>query len=59
MTVAELIDILTDLGDAYGMDARVFVRNDGGYTYGTIGDYDVAEGGYDDDTAWLGGDWED
>lgn len=54
MTVAELIDCINEMGDAYGMDARVFLRNDGGYTYGSIGWFDVSFGGYNDNTAWLG-----
>lgn len=54
MTVEELIDCLTEMGDAYGYDAKVFIRNDGGYTYGSVGLYDISEGGYDGDRAWLG-----
>ena len=54
MTVGELIECLTEIGEAYGFDARVFVRNDGGYTYGSVGWEDVSEGGYDGSRAWLG-----
>jgi len=54
LTVAELIDMLTELGDAYGMDAKVFLRNDNGYTYGSIGYDDAQFGQYDDDRVWMG-----
>lgn len=54
MTVEELIECLTEMGDAYGYDAMVFIRNDNGYTYGSIGWDDVSEGGYDGNRAWLG-----
>lgn len=54
MTVAEMIDCLTEMGEAYGMDARVFIRNDYGYTFGSIDWDDFTEGGYDDDASWIG-----
>ena len=59
MTVEELISCLEEMGEAYGFDARVFISNDNGYTYGPIGWESVSEGGYDGDRAWLGEDLED
>ncbi|MBR2683765.1 MAG: hypothetical protein IKE22_10940 [Atopobiaceae bacterium] len=54
MTVAEMIDCLTEMGEAYGMETKVFLRNDCGYTYGSIDWDDFSEGGYDDDASWIG-----
>lgn len=56
MTVADLIDALTEMGEAYGMDARVFLRNDGGYTYGEIEWDDLEAGRYDADGSTY--DWD-
>lgn len=50
MTVGELISTLQD----YPEDAKVFLRNDNGYTYGSISSYDIQEGSYDDDRVELG-----
>lgn len=38
LTVGELIDILA----AFDEDAPVFLRNDGGYTYGSITERDIS-----------------
>lgn len=51
MTVGDLIAFLQDFDE----DARVFLRNDEGYTYGSINDYDINEGEYDKDTVEV---WE-
>lgn len=59
MTIEEMIDCLTEMGEAYGYDAKVFIRNDNGYTYGGIGWEDVNEGGYDGGRAWLGEGWDE
>ena len=37
MTAGELMDILSE----YDEDAPVFLRNDGGYTYGSITEVDI------------------
>ena len=39
LTVGELIDIL----QGYEPDMEVYLKNDNGYTYGSITDYDVYE----------------
>ena len=39
LTVGELIDIL----QGYDPDMEVYLKNDNGYTYGSITDYDVYE----------------
>lgn len=44
MTVGELIAMLED----FDPGAKVFLRNDNGYTYGSLGDYDFQEAQYDD-----------
>lgn len=51
-TVEDLISMLKELGEAYGMNTKVFIRNDNGYTYGEIKrwDGDVYSGKYDDET---------
>jgi len=36
LTVEELICLLEEYGEEAGMDAKVFIKNDGGYTYGVI-----------------------
>lgn len=40
LTVGELIDILSQ----YDEDEKVFLKNDKGYTYGSIYEYDFEEG---------------
>lgn len=51
MTVAGLIDFLQQ----FEQDALVFLRNDDGYTYGSVDGWngDICEGVYDDDTVLL------
>lgn len=44
MTVGELIAMLED----YDPDALVFLRNDRGYTYGSLSDRDLFEAQFDD-----------
>ena len=58
MTVGELIGLLEEMADAYGEDAKVFLRNDNGYTYGSVSDYDVQPGCYDSHRAYMEGDAE-
>lgn len=36
MTVGELIETLSVIADQHGEDTRVYLRHDGGYTYGGI-----------------------
>lgn len=52
MTIGELIAALEEMELAYGEDAKVFLRNDNGYTYGAINYWsgDIYAGKYDDDT---------
>lgn len=45
MTVGELIDILSQ----YDEDQPVYIRNDNGYTYGSVQMDSVAEGEEDED----------
>ena len=45
LTVGELIDIL----QGYDPDMEVYLKNDNGYTYGSITDYDVYE---DEEEEW-------
>lgn len=60
MTVEELIDALTEMGEAYGMDAKVFLRNDRGYTYGEVNWGGINYATYDDHRVyWDGEDYED
>ena len=35
-TVEELIEVLQEFGDCYGMDSEVYLSHDSGYTYGGI-----------------------
>jgi len=46
MTVREFVDHLTENFDD---DCEVFLRNDDGYTYGSISVYDIRHGRYDKD----------
>ena len=41
LTIAELMDVLQEMADAYGEDAPVVISNDHGYTYGSISYDDV------------------
>ena len=43
MTVGELIDFLRD----YDENAKVYLKNDGGYTYGSIDENSFRDGEYD------------
>lgn len=45
MTVGDLIEYLQQFDE----DAEVFLRNDGGYTYGNIDDWSFVESEYDED----------
>ena len=47
LTVAELIELLEELDP----DAQVFLRNDGGYTYGHINRYSFEEDWSEDEEA--------
>lgn len=48
MTVGELAEMFRQLAECYGEDAPVFLRNDNGYTYGSIRHSDINEGNFDD-----------
>lgn len=39
MTVADLIEML----EQYSVDTKVYLKNDGGYTYGSITEWDFEE----------------
>ena len=41
LTIAELMDCLQEMADAYGEDAPVVISNDHGYTYGAISWSDI------------------
>lgn len=45
MTVRELIEYL----EQFDEDAEVYLRNDGGYTYGNIVEYSFEEGDVEDE----------
>lgn len=49
MTIRRLINKLESLAEEYGGTCEVFLRNDGGYTYGSIGISDFTVGCYDGD----------
>ena len=49
MTVGELIEFLHQ----FDRDREVFIRNDGGYTFGSINEIDINPGYYDDDNEYL------
>ena len=51
MTVAELMGLLRD----FDPDSKVFLRNDNGYTYGSISYDDFGEAQYDDDRVYYEG----
>lgn len=46
-TIRELIEYLTELEDECGGDTPVFLRNDRGYTFGSIYQNDFNKGVYD------------
>lgn len=41
MTVGELAETLAVIADRIGEDAKVFLRHDGGYTYGGITEFGI------------------
>lgn len=45
MTVGELISLLQEFDES----SEIFLRNDNGYTYGSINFYDFDAGEYDED----------
>ena len=45
LTVGELIEIL----QGYNPDMEVYLKNDNGYTYGSITDYDIYEDEVDEE----------
>ena len=49
ITVGELIEFLHQ----FDRDREVFIRNDGGYTFGSINEIDINPGYYDDDNEYL------
>lgn len=58
-TIGELIDALTEMAEEIGSDARVFLRNDNGYTYGSIDMSDMSRGAYNDREVRVLESWED
>lgn len=46
LTVGELIEFLRDFDE----DREVFIRNDSGYTYGSIREDDINSGTYDENS---------
>lgn len=54
LALGELIEHLTSLAEDFGWDAKVFVSNDNGYTYGSVSYDDIVEGGYDSRRSWRG-----
>lgn len=50
MTIEDLICALEEMAEAYGSDAKVFLRNDNGYTYGAVNYWngDIYPGKYDE-----------
>lgn len=55
MTVRDLISMLEEFADMCGEDAEVFLRNDNGYTYGSVRSWDVQAGCYDRNRVHLEG----
>ena len=53
MTVGELISILSD----FDSDREIFLRNDDGYTYGSIVEGDFVSGKYDDEDVIIDENW--
>ena len=45
MTVGELMEYLAEFDE----DAPIYLRNDGGYTYGSINEHDFSEEFYDEE----------
>lgn len=57
MTIRDLIDWLEETASVLGDDAPVYLRNDNGYTYGSINDYYFNTGKFDNDHAELDEEW--
>ena len=53
MTVGELISLLED----FDSDREIFLRNDDGYTYGSIVESDFVSGKYDNDNVEIDEEW--
>ncbi|MBR1442725.1 MAG: hypothetical protein IJ583_04240 [Firmicutes bacterium] len=53
MTVGELISLLVD----FDSDREIFLRNDDGYTYGSIVESDFVSGKYDNDNVEIDEEW--
>ncbi|MBQ8793938.1 MAG: hypothetical protein IJZ63_04245 [Clostridia bacterium] len=45
LTVGELIELL----ECYDEDAKIYLRNDNGYTYGSLNEQDFEETDYDEE----------
>ena len=58
-TIAELIQELEEIAEEVGEDAPVYLRNDNGYTYGTITFGDLNRGAFDSHKSRVLEDWED
>lgn len=47
-SIREMIEALEEMADTLGEDTKIFLRNDNGYTYGSINTEDLTRGAYDD-----------
>jgi hypothetical protein len=56
ISIGALIDELTMYADELGINTPVFLRNDNGYTYGSIGESDFTPGCYDSERVFIDGD---
>ena len=59
LTIRELIEALEEQAEEVGEDAEVFLRNDNGYTYGSITQGDMNRGAYSNREVRVLEDWED
>jgi len=58
ITIRELIESLEEMAEEMGDDCKVFLMNDNGYTYGSIGADEIYRGGYDDNGTRILEAWE-
>lgn len=58
-TIAELIEFLQEMADELGDDTKVFLRNDRGYTYGSVSGDSIDKGVYNDDRTRVLNYWDD
>lgn len=53
MTVSELIEVLESIEGNFGGDRKIYLRHDGGYTYGGITPQCLEVDNRDDDDDWC------